>query len=101
MRQDRKDIVCQTLEKETSKNNETQQKLGDVRGKCDPQQIATQKGKMAKELRQAVTLLVQCQLATNDMIDSQETFVADILGDFLHVIDSHKDALIKLQEVYK
>lgn len=56
---------------------------------------------MAKELRSAVTLMVQCQLATKDLIDTSDTYVADLLGEFLHSIEVHKDAMVKLQEVYK
>ena len=94
----REGVVCHTVEKEEAG---TQQKSGALKGDYDSQQIATQKGRMAKELRSAVTLLVQCQLATKDMIDTSDTFVADLLGEFLHSIEVHKDAMVKLQEVYK
>lgn len=94
----RKGVVCQTVEREEA---ETQQKLGRDVGNYGSQQIATQKVAMAKELRAAVTLLVQCQLATKDMIDTSDTFVADLLGEFLHSIEVQKDAMVKLQEVYK
>lgn len=94
----RKSVVCHTVESEQAG---TQQKSGYLKGKYDAQQIETQKGRMAKELRSAVTLMVQCQLATKDLIDTSDTYVADLLGEFLHSIEVHKDAMVKLQEVYK
>lgn len=94
----RKGVVCHTVEKEEAG---TQQKSGTLKGEHSSQQIATQKGSMSLEIHEALSLLVQCQLATKELIDKSDTFVADVMEEFLASIDKHRVAMHHLLEVYK
>lgn len=83
------------------RTDETRLSAGVEKGDNGLQQTETQKGRMVRELRSALTLLVQCELATKELIERSDTFVADVMDEFLGRIERHKDAMSELLEVYK
>ena len=83
------------------RTDETRLSTGAEKGDNGLQQNETQKGRMVRELRSALTLLVQCELATQELIDESDSFVADIMEEFLYKVDVHRDAVANLLEAYK
>lgn len=81
------------------RSSQTRRSTGGAGGDNEKRQIATQKGKLGAELKGALTLIVQVQLALEEQGASCETMAGDVLEDLLVEVRKHRQELHQLVQV--